>query len=98
MRIGVPREVKDGEFRVALIPEGAGVIAGDGHEVSVEAGAGAGAGYGDEAFRAAGAVIVESPQAIYACDLIVKVKELQAREYPLLQPDRVLLCFQQLAR
>jgi alanine dehydrogenase len=98
MRIGVPREVKDGEFRVALTPEGVGILVSDGHAVTVEAGAGSGAGFDDAQYRVAGARLVDGPAAVYDCDVIAKVKEVQASEYALLRPGRVLLCFQQLAR
>jgi alanine dehydrogenase len=73
MRIGIPREVKDGEHRVALSPAGIKNF----QNVVVEPGAGAGAGFSDHEYRAAGAAIGDAWQ----CDLIVKVKELQESEY-----------------
>ena len=73
MRIGVPREVKDGEFRVALTPAGVASLS----NVVVEPGAGAGVGFSDEDYRAAGAVIGNA----WDCELVVKVKELQEPEY-----------------
>jgi alanine dehydrogenase len=73
MRIGVPREVKDGEFRVALTPAGVAGLP----NVVVEAGAGAGVGFSDDDYRAAGAAIGNA----WDCELVVKVKELQESEY-----------------
>lgn len=73
MRIGIPREVKDGEFRVALTPRGVAAL----RHVVVEPGAGAGVGFGDEQYTAAGATLGDA----WACDLVVKVKELQPSEY-----------------
>ncbi len=73
MRIGLPREIKDGEFRVALTPTGVGALRAAGHEVVVEPGAGAGAGFADADYAAAGDA--------WDCGLVVKVKELQEPEY-----------------
>lgn len=73
MRIGVPREIKDGEFRVALTPAGVAALS----NVIVEPGAGAGAGFSDEAYVNAGAQLGDPWQ----CELVVKVKELQEAEY-----------------
>lgn len=75
MRIGVPREIKDGEFRVALTP--AAVCSLAPHEIVLERGAGAGAGFADAQYAAAGALFGDPWQ----CELLVKVKELQEPEY-----------------
>jgi alanine dehydrogenase len=72
MHIGIPKEIKNHEYRVALTPEGARELSQAGHEVSVEADAGAGAGFSDDAYRAAGAVIVAAPADAWAADLVVK--------------------------
>lgn len=77
MRIGLPKEIKDGEQRVALTPAGAAALERAGHEVVFEPGAGAGVGFGDEAYAGAGA----APGDAWACELVVKVKELQPAEY-----------------
>ena len=98
MRIGVPREIKDGEARVGATPEGVGAFRLQGHEVLVEAGAGLGSGFSDETYAGAGARIVAGPAEIYACALVVKVKELQPAEYGLLQPGGLVAGYQQLAR
>jgi alanine dehydrogenase len=98
MRIGVPRERKDGECRVALTPDGARSLVAAGHELVVERGAGARVGFGDAAFVAAGASVDADPAAAFACPLIVKVKELQRDEIALLKPATTVMGFAQLAR
>jgi alanine dehydrogenase len=98
MRIGVPREVKDGERRVAIVPDGARTLVGDGHEVVVECGAGVGAGYQDADYARAGARAGADAGEIWAAQLIVKVKEVQPAEYPALVPGTTILGFAQLAR
>lgn len=97
MRIGCPRERKTDEFRVALTPEGAAELVRDGHEVRVETGAGAGAGFGDEAYVAAGAEVAPDLAAVYAAELVVKVKEPVAEEYSLLREATALFCYLHLA-
>jgi alanine dehydrogenase len=77
MRIGLPREIKDGEQRVALTPAGARALVGAGHPVLFEPGSGVGVGFTDEDYTAAGA----APGDAWACELVVKVKELQRAEY-----------------
>lgn len=96
MRIGVPAEVKDNEFRVALTPAGAAELAAAGHDVRVETGAGAGSGYPDDAYAAAGAVIADT-DAAWAGELVVKVKEPVRSEYRLLREDQTLFTYLHLA-
>lgn len=98
MRIGVPRETKDGERRVGVTPQGAAVLAADGHEVVVGAGAGAAVGCPDAAYRAAGARIEDDAMQVFACDLVVKVKELQPDEYALLRAGGTVFGFAQINR
>ena len=86
MRIGIPREVKDGEHRVALSPSAVASL----KNVIVESGAGQGVGFSDEEYRAAGAAIGDAWQS----DLIVKVKELQASEYRKPRPGQTIFGFQ----
>lgn len=94
MVIGVPREIKPGENRVALTPSGVEVLRQHGHTILVEQSAGTGSGFPDEEYRAAGAEIVESARAIYAqADMIVKVKEPIAPEYELIRPGQVLFTY-----
>jgi len=98
MRIGVPREIKDGERRVAVTPEGAGALARGGHDVRVERGAGAAAGYADAAYAAAGAALVDDVGLVWSSELVVKVKELQPPELARLVPGTTIACFAQLGR
>jgi alanine dehydrogenase len=95
--IGIPKEIKNHEYRVALTPEGARDLTQAGHTVHVEAGAGAAAGFGDDAYRAAGATIVASAAEVWAADLVVKVKEPQANEVTLLREGQLLFCYLHLA-
>ena len=95
MRIGIPREAKEGERRVALCPAAAAVLAREGHEVRVAAGAGLGIGAGDEAYRAEGATIVPPAEA-WEAELVVKVKEIQPGEWTSLAKGSTLFSFQHL--
>ncbi|MEV6769787.1 alanine dehydrogenase [Nocardia sp. NPDC051030] len=98
MRIGVPREVKQQEYRVALTPAGAGELVRHGHEVLIEAGAGIGSGFADDGYRAAGAWIAPSAGEVWdAAGLVLKVKEPIAEEYPRLRAGQVLFTFLHLA-
>ncbi|HEY2336653.1 MAG TPA: alanine dehydrogenase [Burkholderiales bacterium] len=89
MRIGIPREVKDGEFRVALTPSGVAKLS----SVVVERGAGKGAGFSDEDYVKAGAAIGDA----WDCDLVVKVKELQPDEYRRPRRGQTVFGFQHFA-
>lgn len=81
MKIGIPKEIKADEYRVALLPVGAHLLIEDGHEVLIETQAGAGSGYIDKEYLAAGAKIAESPKTIFnEAELILKVKEPQIPE------------------
>ena len=95
MRIGIPRETKEGELRVGLEPSGVAALVHDGHEVRVESRAGAGAGHGDEAYRHAGAAIVTAGEA-WDAELAIKVKELQPEDFHHVQEGGTIFCFQQL--
>jgi alanine dehydrogenase len=98
MIIGVPREIKEQEYRVALLPSGAYQLARRGHEVLVERGAGVGAGYPDAEYERAGAKLVDSHAAIYEkAELVIKVKEPLASEFNLLRPDQILFTYLHLA-
>jgi alanine dehydrogenase len=90
--VGIPRESKEAEARVALSPAAVQVLASLGHEVRVEAGAGAAVDYPDEAYALAGARIVDTATA-WQSNLLVKVKEIQAAELPRLARGQVLFCF-----
>ena len=97
MHIGIPREIKNHEYRVALTPEGTRVLVQAGHVVSIETGAGGAAGFADEAYRAAGAAIVDMPAEAYAADMVVKVKEPQPDEVKQLREGQLLFCYLHLA-
>ncbi len=84
MKIGVPRERKVMEFRVGMVPDAVGQLCACGHEVRIERGAGGGSGFADEAFERVGARLVERDE-VWASDLVVKVKEPQPEEVPLLR-------------
>jgi len=95
MRIGVPKEIKSGERRVALTPEGALLLTQAGHRVVVERGAGRGAGFSDDAYQTAGAALGSAEDA-WDSELVIKVKEPLPPEYPYLQ-QQVLFTFLHLA-
>ncbi len=97
MLIGVPKEIKDHEYRVGLIPAGAYALTRAGHRVRVESGAGARVGFDDDAYRRAGAEVVATAQAAYAAELVIKVKELQPREYGLTHPGQILFGYHHFA-
>ena len=98
MTIGVPKEIKEQEYRVALLPSGAYQLIKCGHEVFVERGAGIGAGYPDAEYAAAGAKLLDSHGGIFAeADLIIKVKEPLPSELPLLRPGQILFTYLHLA-
>ncbi|MEO8718141.1 MAG: alanine dehydrogenase [Burkholderiales bacterium] len=90
MRIGLPRESKDGEQRVALTPAGARALVQAGHDVVFEPGAGSGVGFADNAYADAGA----EPGDAWACELLVKVKELQAAEHAKPRRGQTIFGFQ----
>ena len=97
MLIGIPKETKNHEYRVALTPDGAAALTRSGHSVRIQSDAGKDIGLTDDSYRQAGAEIVESPAQIYAADLIVKVKEPQPAESLLLHPGQILFCYLHLA-
>lgn len=97
MRIGIPKEIKVQEHRVAATPAGVAEVVAAGHEVWLERGAGAAIGYGDAAYQQAGARLADDPAAIYAAELIFKVKEPQPPELALLRPGQTLFCYLHLA-
>ncbi|MCH8552094.1 MAG: alanine dehydrogenase [Natronospirillum sp.] len=98
MHIGVPREIKNHEYRVGLTPSAVREVCQHGHQVTVETDAGAAIGFSDEDYRAAGASIAPSPEAVFeAADMIVKVKEPQASERALLTERHTLFTYLHLA-
>lgn len=98
MRIGVPREVKDNEFRVAITPAGAWEFTRHGHEVFIEAGAGVGSSITDQEFVQAGAQILPTADDVWqTADLVLKVKEPIAEEYSRMRPGQILFTYLHLA-
>lgn len=98
MIVGVPKEVKVEEHRVALVPGGAAALVKAGHRVLIQSGSGEGSGYSDSEYAQAGAELVNDAKAVWEqADLIVKVKEPQAEEVPLLRPEQLLFTFLHLA-
>jgi alanine dehydrogenase len=97
MIVGVPREVKDEESRVALTPSGVGAFVTHGHRVLVEYGAGAASRLPDRLYRDAGATLVDAPSVWDGAKLVLKVKEPVPSEYALLRPDRILFTYLHLA-
>jgi alanine dehydrogenase len=98
MRIGVPKEIKNNEFRVGLTPHSAAELVHHGHEVSIETGAGLGSGLSDAEYVAAGAKIAANADEIFAnAEMIVKVKEPLAAERRKLKPGQILFTYLHLA-
>jgi alanine dehydrogenase len=98
MKIGIPKERKNSEFRVACTPAGVHELTRHGHRVLVEAGAGVGSALPDADFAAAGAVLVEDPDEVWGeAELVLKVKEPEAEEYHRLRKDLVLFTYLHLA-
>jgi len=94
MIIGVPKEIKTAENRVALVPAGAEGLRAHGHTVLVERGAGEGSGFGDELYTAVGATIVPAAKDVWAkADMIVKVKEPIAPEWPMMRKGQVVFTY-----
>jgi alanine dehydrogenase len=98
MIIGVPKEIKDNENRVAVIPATVQALVAHGHTVLVQKGAGAGSGIADQAFAAAGGRIVASARQVWkGAELVLKVKEPLPPEYSLLRPGQILFTYLHLA-
>jgi len=96
MHIGIPKEIKDHEFRVAATPAGVAALVASGHRVSVEAGAGDAIGFSDTDYETAGAELTDAV-GIYQAELIFKVKEPQPAEVALLRAGQWLFCYLHLA-
>jgi len=96
--VGLPKEIKDNEYRVGLTPAGVRALTDAGHQVNVEKNAGEGSGFDDALYQKAGAQIIDSADDIWAgADLIVKVKEPIAPEYPLMREGQLLFTYLHLA-
>ncbi|MBI5185221.1 MAG: alanine dehydrogenase [Nitrospinae bacterium] len=98
MIIGIPREIKQDEYRVAIAPSGVKSLASDGHKVLIEKGAGVGSGIEDEEYQREGAEVVEKSEKIFALsDMVMKVKEPLPQEYPFLREGQILYTYLHLA-
>lgn len=98
MRIGVPKEIKQHEYRVGMVPAGVKELIASGHEVWIESNAGAGIGFNDDQYREAGALVVTDAGELFAgCDMIIKVKEPQPSEYTQLRAGQILFTYLHLA-
>ncbi|MEO7938155.1 MAG: alanine dehydrogenase, partial [Burkholderiaceae bacterium] len=98
MRIGIPREIKNHEYRVGLTPASVRELTARGHMVLVQSGAGVAIGMLDEQYTAAGAQLAMDANSVFASsDMIVKVKELQTQERALLRPGQILYAYLHLA-
>ncbi|HUP41867.1 MAG TPA: alanine dehydrogenase, partial [Thermoanaerobaculia bacterium] len=98
MRIGIPREIKDHEYRVGMIPAAVHALGEHGHRVAVESGAGIGSGFEDDAYREAGAEILATPEEVWSsCEMIIKVKEPVGPEPERLQAAQLLFTYLHLA-
>src|ERR1700748_1778793 len=98
MKVGIPREVKNHEYRVAITPSGVRELVSHGHEVYLEEGAGAGSQLADGAYIAAGATIIPDADEVWgSADMVLKVKEPVAEEYHRMRPGLTLFTYLHLA-
>jgi alanine dehydrogenase len=98
MRVGIPTETKNNEFRVAITPSGVAELTRRGHEILVQAGAGEGSAIADSDFKAAGAQMIASAEGVWAdADLVLKVKEPTPIEYPRMRHSQTLFTYLHLA-
>ena len=98
MRIGVPKEIKNNEYRIGLVPAGVRMLSSSGHRVLLQKGAGEGSGIGDDEYRNAGAALLAASEEIYCqAEMIVKVKEPLPEEYELITSDQIIFTYLHLA-
>jgi len=97
MLIGIPKEIKNHEYRVGATPDMVRLLVSAGHRVLVQKDAGAKICFTDDLYQAAGATIVSSLKEVYSCEMIIKVKEPQESEFPLLREGQILFCYLHLA-
>lgn len=98
MKIGLPKEIKDNEYRVGLTPAGVNALENAGHEVFVQKSAGEGSGFADELYVKAGATLLDTADEVWETgDMIVKVKEPVAPEYPRMRENQLLFTYLHLA-
>lgn len=97
MIIGIPKEIKDHEYRVGATPAMVHALVEAGHTVKIQTDAGTRIGISDEDFEKAGGVIVDTPKEAYEAEMVIKVKEPQPAEYPYFRPGLILFCYLHLA-
>lgn len=97
MKIGVPKEAKKDEYRVGATPDTVHGFVAAGHSVQVQTHAGTKIGFTDEMYKKAGAQIVETAKEVYQNEMVIKVKEPQSSEFPLMHPGLILFCYLHLA-
>lgn len=97
MIIGIPKEIKNHEYRIGATPSLVRLLVDANHQVYVQTHAGEKIGYTDQMFESAGAQIVQTPEEIYEAEMVIKVKEPQPSEYPLLKEGQILFCYLHLA-
>jgi alanine dehydrogenase len=97
MKIGVPKEIKDREFRVGLSPASVRSLHERGHQIFIEMGAGVGSGFSDSEYEQAGAIVVSTPEHVWEQEMVVKVKEPLPAEYPHLESGQILFTYLHLA-
>lgn len=97
MKIGIPKEIKNHEYRVGATPAMVRLLSESGHQVFVQNNAGTAIGYTDEMYSSAGAKMVSSAIEVYAADMVIKVKEPLEAEYSLLREGLILFCYLHLA-
>ncbi|MEX1013372.1 MAG: alanine dehydrogenase [Waddliaceae bacterium] len=97
MLIGIPKEIKDHEYRIGATPAMARTLIEAGHQVIIEKDAGASIGYSNEIFEAVGAKIVPTAEDVWKAEMIIKVKEPQKSEFPLMHEGQILFCYLHLA-
>ncbi|NLB02992.1 MAG: alanine dehydrogenase, partial [Bacteroidales bacterium] len=94
MIIGIPKEIKNNEHRVAMTPSGTKTLVNNGHQVYIQAGAGVNSGFADDEYLEQGAQLLPFIEDVYArAQLIVKVKEPIAQEYSLIKKDQIVFTF-----
>jgi len=98
MKVGILKEIKKNEYRVSMTPSGVDLMAAHGHTVLVEKGAGVGSGFSDEEYMAAGGIITDTPEEIFAqAEMVMHVKEILPPEYKLLRPGQIVFTYLHLA-
>jgi alanine dehydrogenase len=97
MRVGVPKEIKNNENRVAMTPAGVVNLINAGHQVCIESGAGVGSSFTDEEYESAGAVIVQSAEEVWSTEMVMKVKEPLPSEYSYFREGLILFTYLHLA-